>query len=53
MEGVQSQMKEASSFGTEYDRSQLPDMLRVYYTWLFPYEHYYKWLCYGKYYKST
>lgn len=30
-----------------YDRSQLPDLLRVYYTWLFPYDKFYNWLHYG------
>lgn len=30
-----------------YDRSQLPDLLRVYYTWLFPYDRYFEWLQYG------
>ena len=32
----------------EYDRSQLPDLLRVYYTWLFPFDKYFDWLQYGK-----
>lgn len=32
----------------EYDRSQLPDLLRIYYTWLFPYDKYCDWLCYGR-----
>lgn len=32
----------------EYDRSQLPDLLRVYYTWLFPYDKYFDWLQYGR-----
>ena len=32
----------------QYDRSQLPDLLRVYYTWLFPYDKYFDWLQYGK-----
>lgn len=31
-----------------YERSQLPDLLRVYYTWLFPYDKYFEWLQYGK-----
>lgn len=31
----------------QYDRSQLPDLLRVYYTWLFPYDKYFDWLHYG------
>ena len=37
-----------SLFSMEYDRNQLPDLLRIYYTRLFPYEMYYDWLCYGK-----
>ena len=32
----------------QYDRSQLPDLLRVYYTWLFPFDKYFDWLQYGK-----
>lgn len=35
-------------FGSVYDRSQLPDLLKVYYRWLFPFKEYFKWLCYGK-----
>ena len=35
-------------FGAEYDHSQLPDLLRVYYRWLFPFQEYFKWLCYGE-----
>jgi hypothetical protein len=31
----------------QYERSQLPDLLRVYYTWLFPYDKYFQWLQYG------
>ena len=31
----------------QYDRAQLPDLLRVYYTWLFPYDKYFDWLYYG------
>lgn len=31
-----------------YDRSQLPELLRIYYTWLFPYDRYFEWLQYGK-----
>ena len=30
-----------------YERSQLPDLLRVYYTWIFPYDKYFDWLQYG------
>lgn len=37
-----------SVFSAEYDRSQLPDLLKIYYMWLFPYQKYYEWLCYGK-----
>ncbi len=33
---------------SSYDRSQLPNLLRVYYTWLFPYDKYFEWLQYGK-----
>ena len=31
-----------------YNRSQLPELLRVYYKWLFPYDKYFEWLQYGK-----
>ena len=31
----------------EYDRAMLPDLLRVYYRWLFPYDKYFSWLQYG------
>lgn len=31
----------------EYDRAMLPDLLRVYYRWLFPYDKYFTWLQYG------
>ena len=36
-----------------YERSQLPDLLRVYYTWLFPYDKYFEWLQYGKQYRKA
>ena len=38
----------AVAISEEYDRAQLPDLLRVYYTWLFPYDRYYEWLQYGE-----
>ena len=31
----------------EYDASQFPDYLQIYYKRLFPYGPYYKWLTYG------
>ena len=31
-----------------YDRAQLPDLLRIYYSWLFPYNKFYEWLDYGE-----
>ncbi len=31
-----------------YDRADLPTLLRIYYTWLFPYDAYFQWLQYGK-----
>ena len=40
-----------SSNGAEsgaYNRSQLPELLKVYYRWLFPYDKYFEWLQYGK-----
>ena len=33
----------------QYERTLLPDLLRVYYTWLFPYDKYFDWLHYGEY----
>lgn len=39
--------EEASSMQS-YDRSDLPNLLRIYYTWLFPYDKYFQWLQYGK-----
>ena len=44
-------VKASSSNGAEsgaYNRSQLPDLLRVYYKWLFPYDKYFEWLQYGE-----
>lgn len=32
----------------EYDRAELPDLLRIYYSRLFPYDKYYDWLEYGE-----
>jgi len=32
----------------EYDRSQLPHLLKIYYKSLFPYDKYFEWLQYGK-----
>lgn len=40
--------KPVTVFSAEYDRSQLPDYLRIYYTWIFPYERYFEWLHYGQ-----
>lgn len=37
----------AVTISEEYERAQLPDLLRVYYTWLFPYDKYFQWLQYG------
>ena len=33
---------------TEYDRSELPELLRIYYSRLFPYDKYFEWLQYGE-----
>lgn len=38
-----------SAISREYDRSQLPELLRIYYRWLFPYDKYFEWLQYGEY----
>lgn len=34
--------------GAEYDRSELPELLRIYYSKLFPYDKYFDWLQYGE-----
>lgn len=39
--------KSAFTIAEEYERSQLPDLLRVYYTRIFPYDKYFRWLQYG------
>ena len=31
-----------------YNRSELPELLKVYYKWLFPYDKYFEWLQYGE-----
>ena len=38
---------EMSAISPEYERSQLPDLLKIYYRWLFPYDKYFDWLQYG------
>ena len=40
--------KSAFTIAEEYERSQLPDLLRVYYTRIFPYDKYFRWLQYGE-----
>jgi hypothetical protein len=37
-----------SAISREYDRSQLPELLKIYYRWLFPYDKYFEWLQYGE-----
>ena len=39
---------ETSGNGTDYNRAELPDLLRIYYSRLFPYDKYYDWLEYGE-----
>ena len=39
---------EGSAISKEYDRSQLPELLKIYYRWLFPYDKYFDWLQYGR-----
>lgn len=34
--------------GDDYDRAELPELLRIYYSRVFPYDKYYDWLEYGK-----
>ena len=46
-EGMEVSEQPKAVFGNVYERSHLPDLLRVYYRWLFPFDHYFKWLCYG------
>ena len=50
-EQKEPEVVKASSNGAEsgaYNRSELPDLLRVYYKWLFPYDKYFEWLQYGE-----
>lgn len=37
-----------STFNIEYDRNDLDDLLRIYYSRLFPFVKFYEWLAYGK-----
>ncbi|CAI8036129.1 DNA primase small subunit [Geodia barretti] len=39
--------KGEASGNADYDRAELPDLLRIYYSRLFPYDKYYDWLEYG------
>ena len=51
MEEQEPEVAKASSNGAEsgaYNRSELPDLLRVYYKWLFPYDKYFEWLQCGE-----
>ena len=38
---------EIESAHSQYQRSRLPELLRVYYARLFPYDKYHEWLQYG------
>ena len=38
----------SKSIFAEYNRAQLPHLLGIYYTWLFPYDKYFDWLQYGE-----
>ena len=40
--------KGEASGNADYDRAELPDLLRIYYSRLFPYDKYYDWLEYGE-----
>ena len=48
-EGVKTEAVEAKPAVSNemYERSELPNLLRVYYAWLFPYDKYFQWLNYG------
>ena len=37
-----------SAESAAYNRSELPELLMVYYKWLFPYDKYFEWLQYGE-----
>ena len=39
---------QAVNGGNDYDRSELPELLRIYYSRLFPYDKYFEWLQYGE-----
>ena len=34
--------------GADYDRAELPELLRIYYSRIFPYDKYHDWLEYGE-----
>lgn len=54
MDGAEDSVKEESmevqvaGSGADYDRSELPELLRIYYSKLFPYDKYFEWLQYGE-----
>ena len=47
-EGGEAGEEEGCGNGVEYDRGELPELLRVYYSRLFPYDKYHEWLEYGE-----
>ena len=40
--------EERAANGVDYDRAELPELLRIYYSRLFPYDKYHEWLEYGE-----
>lgn len=47
-DGVEAmEVKAESSISGDYSRSDLPDLLHIYYKRLFPYGPFYRWLSYG------
>lgn len=39
---------QTSMFAEKYNREQLPDLLRIYYQRIFPFQKYFEWLFYGR-----
>ena len=51
LETRQEESKEETkpcTFSREYYREMLADLLRIYYSRIFPYRKFYEWLAYGK-----
>lgn len=49
-DAVKEEPMEAQAYVSEvdYDRSELPELLKIYYSRIFPYDKYFDWLQYGE-----